>query len=176
MSCDDLTTLRNVAGETSDRRLSHVHIEVPSRLKQVLSFGATQVTQSRIPPRHMGPHPRRAVRRGVSPTRNLQVSQINPNSELHETALLLRLIHHRNKNQHRTQKWWRWLCTLRRSVRKLLETEMTRDERGGWMRREDEEQKQRVERWMREVVISKAWLLVLPWTLWIPAWMEEDAD
>lgn len=34
---------------------------------------------------------------------------------------LLRLIHHRNKNQHRKSKWWKWLSTLNRTVWKLVQ-------------------------------------------------------
>ena len=39
----------------------------------------------------------------------------------------LRLLYHRNKNQHRRGKWWKWLAMLRRCLIKLL-GEMIRDE------------------------------------------------
>ena len=34
---------------------------------------------------------------------------------------LLRLIHHRNKNQHGRSKWWKWLSILNRTLWKLLQ-------------------------------------------------------
>ncbi|RMJ23191.1 hypothetical protein PHISP_05932 [Aspergillus sp. HF37] len=33
---------------------------------------------------------------------------------------LLRLLRHRNKNQHGKSKWWKWLCILERTVLKLV--------------------------------------------------------
>ena len=33
---------------------------------------------------------------------------------------MLHLIFHRNKNQHNTTKWWRWLSILKRSTLRLL--------------------------------------------------------
>lgn len=82
------------------------------------------------------------------------------NSELEEIGLLLKLIHHRNKNQHRVQKWWKWLHALKRSVRDLLEIEEKRNASGGWLRREDEDHKQKLEKRVRDVVISSAWMFV----------------
>jgi hypothetical protein len=73
--------------------------------------------------------------------------------DLREVSRLLQLIYHRNKNQHRTQKWWKWLGILRRSISKLLEFEEK-----GWRRREQEEKKQQLEKWVRVVVVPKAWL------------------
>lgn len=35
-------------------------------------------------------------------------------------ARMLHLTYHRNKNQHRLAKWWKWLSMLRRCVAKLL--------------------------------------------------------
>ncbi|MCJ1248324.1 hypothetical protein MMC30_005541 [Trapelia coarctata] len=35
-------------------------------------------------------------------------------------ACMLHLLYHRNKNQHRLTKWWKWLSMLRRCVAKLL--------------------------------------------------------
>lgn len=34
---------------------------------------------------------------------------------------LLRLLRHRNKNQHGKSKWWKWLCILERTVLKLVQ-------------------------------------------------------
>ncbi|KAI5854750.1 hypothetical protein BZA05DRAFT_248982 [Tricharina praecox] len=39
---------------------------------------------------------------------------------LRDDSDLLHLLTHRNKNQHRLLKWWQWLSTLRRHLRKLL--------------------------------------------------------
>jgi hypothetical protein len=78
-------------------------------------------------------------------------------SELHEVNRLLHLIWHRNKNQHRGQKWWKWVGMLRRSIGKLLVFE-----RQGWRRREEEREKECRERWVREIVLPGAWLSVLP--------------
>lgn len=33
---------------------------------------------------------------------------------------ILHLLYHRNRNQHRLAKWWKWLSLLRRSVANLL--------------------------------------------------------
>lgn len=33
---------------------------------------------------------------------------------------MLHLIYHRNKNQHGTSKWWKWLSILKRASLKLL--------------------------------------------------------
>jgi hypothetical protein len=77
--------------------------------------------------------------------------------ELHEVNRLLHLIWHRNKNQHRGQKWWKWVGMLRRSIGKLLVFE-----RQGWRRREEEREKECRERWVREIVLPGAWLSVLP--------------
>jgi len=33
---------------------------------------------------------------------------------------ILHLVYHRNKNQHRLAKWWKWLSMLKRSVANLL--------------------------------------------------------
>ena len=41
-------------------------------------------------------------------------------SVLRSTDSLLHLLHHRNHNQHRAQKWYPHFSTLRRQLRKLL--------------------------------------------------------
>ena len=38
-----------------------------------------------------------------------------------------RLLHHRNKNQHRRSKWWKWFSMLKRCVSKLLHEIQVRD-------------------------------------------------
>ncbi|MCJ1260226.1 hypothetical protein MMC22_000085 [Lobaria immixta] len=40
---------------------------------------------------------------------------------LQATSKLLQLLHHRNKNQHRHAKWWKWLAMLKRCVNKLIQ-------------------------------------------------------
>jgi hypothetical protein len=87
-----------------------------------------------------------------------QPSSLPTNTDLHEVSLLLTLIHHRNKNQHRTQKWWKWLCMLRRSMRRLLDFEESKSRTNGLVRREEEEIKLGLERWVREVVLGDAWV------------------
>jgi ribonuclease MRP protein subunit RMP1 len=47
--------------------------------------------------------------------------------ELNEVSNLLHVIFHRNKNQHRPTKWWKWFAMLRRSVNHLR-TELDRQE------------------------------------------------
>ena len=41
-------------------------------------------------------------------------------AELADVSDVLHLLFHRNKNQHRSAPWWKWLALLRRAVRKLL--------------------------------------------------------
>ncbi|KAI5849481.1 hypothetical protein DFP73DRAFT_295400 [Morchella snyderi] len=43
-----------------------------------------------------------------------------PLTDLQPESDLLHLLFHRNKNQHRSGKWWKWFGMLRRSIRKLL--------------------------------------------------------
>ena len=97
-----------------------------------------------------------------------------PQSELQRVQLLLAQIWHRNKNQHRTQKWWKWVGILRRGVRDLavLEQDEGKDGRADGkavgeaekvrkrMERERQrrEERRKVEEWVREVVVGKAWL------------------
>lgn len=38
---------------------------------------------------------------------------------LKEVYMTLHLVYHRNKNQHRNSKWWKWLSILKRSTLKL---------------------------------------------------------
>ncbi|KAI9835306.1 MAG: hypothetical protein M1819_002450 [Sarea resinae] len=40
--------------------------------------------------------------------------------ELEDISRILHLFHHRNKNQHRLAKWWKWFSMLWRSLQKLL--------------------------------------------------------
>lgn len=39
---------------------------------------------------------------------------------LRQSSKVLRLLFHRNKNQHRQAKWWKWFSMLKRSVGKLI--------------------------------------------------------
>src|SRR5271163_410160 len=41
--------------------------------------------------------------------------------ELLQVHSLLAQIWYRNKNQHRAQKWWKWVSVLKRAVRDLVE-------------------------------------------------------
>jgi ribonuclease MRP protein subunit RMP1 len=43
-----------------------------------------------------------------------------PKESLISTHQLLHLTHHRNKNQHRLSKWYKWFSTLRRQISKLI--------------------------------------------------------
>jgi ribonuclease MRP protein subunit RMP1 len=40
--------------------------------------------------------------------------------ELTSTSQVLHLTHHRNKNQHRLAKWYKYLSQLRRNINKLI--------------------------------------------------------
>lgn len=40
--------------------------------------------------------------------------------QLRESAKILHLLFHRNKNQHRQATWWKWLSMLRRCLAKLI--------------------------------------------------------
>jgi hypothetical protein len=97
--------------------------------------------------------------------------------ELLQAHGLIAQIWHRNKNQHRGQKWWKWLAVLKRAVRDLVglivvgERNVSNEGDGGlregeatMMRRKMElerarrEQKEQVEEWFREVVLGRCWL------------------
>jgi len=43
-----------------------------------------------------------------------------PEEELYSIQEILHLAHHRNKNQHRLAKWWKFLSQLRRHIAKLI--------------------------------------------------------
>jgi hypothetical protein len=89
----------------------------------------------------------------TSTTTTQQLDSQPSHSELREVNRLLYLVYHRNKNQHRGQKWWKWVGMLRRSIRKLLVFEDK-----GWRRKEEEKEKRCVEEWMRESLLPGAWL------------------
>ena len=102
----------------------------------------------------MPPHKDAKKSRSTLNIRTLPKSDSAPrNSELREVERQLHLIYRRNKNQHRLQKWWKWFGLLRRSIKKLLAFEGR-----GWIRREEEKEKEHLERWVREVMIPGAWL------------------
>lgn len=98
--------------------------------------------------------------------------------ELLQAHGLIAQIWHRNKNQHRGQKWWKWVAVLKRAVRDLVELTVVGERnmlngRGGggqkvgeaaMMRKKMEverarrEQRGQVEEWLREVVLGRCWL------------------
>ncbi|CAF9906407.1 hypothetical protein IMSHALPRED_004196 [Imshaugia aleurites] len=41
-------------------------------------------------------------------------------TQLQAATHTFQLVHHRNKNQHRHSKWWKWFCMLKRCVSKLI--------------------------------------------------------
>ncbi|CEP23762.1 unnamed protein product [Cyberlindnera jadinii] len=41
-------------------------------------------------------------------------------TELQHEFSLLRILYHRNKNQHRVTTWWKWLNSLKRTLTKVL--------------------------------------------------------
>ena len=57
------------------------------------------------------------------------ISDMNKNlmSRLRESQDMLRLLHHRNQNQHRQAKWWKWLSMLKRCIEKLIRDLQTSD-------------------------------------------------
>ena len=107
--------------------------------------------------------------------------------ELRQVESLLAQIWHRNKNQHRGQKWWKWVSVLKRGLRDLGRLDGTGGEAvgavvgAGWegegvkgaerdmgeaemvrrrmvKGRARREGKEQVERWLREVVLGRCWL------------------
>lgn len=101
-------------------------------------------------------------------------STVTAEAELQQLQFLLAQIWHRNKNQHRTQKWWKWVGILRRGIRDMVllslspeqdgrpdginigEAEKTRNRMERERRKRQDRDK--VEEWLREVVLGKAWL------------------
>src|SRR5436305_4091626 len=98
--------------------------------------------------------------------------------ELLQVQSLLARIWHRNRNQHRGQKWWKWMTILKGSVRDLVGLAQPSEEAIGLMMKSPEgevseaerlrkrmegervrrEQRHTVEEWVREVVLGKCWL------------------
>jgi hypothetical protein len=97
--------------------------------------------------------------------------------ELLQVHGLIAQIWHRNKNQHRGQKWWKWVAVLKRAVRDLVqltvggERNMPKGERDGReageaattrkrmeLERARREQRGEVEEWLKEVVLGRCWL------------------
>ncbi|PGG98554.1 hypothetical protein GX51_06750 [Blastomyces parvus] len=54
------------------------------------------------------------------PTHKNQQTALPQSSTLKPIHITLHLLHHRNKNQHRPTKWWKWLAMLKRSMGALL--------------------------------------------------------
>jgi hypothetical protein len=48
---------------------------------------------------------------------NITITQY---TSIQRSSEILHLFYHRNKNQHRPSKWWRWLALLKRNVDKIL--------------------------------------------------------
>lgn len=48
-------------------------------------------------------------------------------TQMQETTHIFHLLHHRNKNQHRHSKWWRWFSLLKRCVSRLIQEVQARD-------------------------------------------------
>lgn len=51
---------------------------------------------------------------------NLKVSSVIKISRVREEYNILHIIFHRNKNQHRRSKWWKWLVKLKTATLSLL--------------------------------------------------------
>jgi ribonuclease MRP protein subunit RMP1 len=91
-----------------------------------------------------------------------------PKESLISTHQLLHLTHHRNKNQHRLSKWYKWFSILRRQISKLiteLETLETAEAYSSKNKREENKYvkaaRERVEvrvAFLREQVIGDAYL------------------
>ncbi|KLJ08908.1 hypothetical protein EMPG_15671 [Blastomyces silverae] len=56
----------------------------------------------------------------MPPTRKKQQKGLPQSSTLKSIHITLHLLYHRNKNQHRGTKWWKWLAMLKRSMSALL--------------------------------------------------------
>lgn len=117
----------------------------------------------------------------TSSARQESLTASNPPTELEKINSLLGQIWHRNKNQHRVQKWWKWLGMLRKGVRRLVELEVEGGDgllgnsdagklgggggggaegmrRALERRREREMERERWEEWIREGLMGGGWL------------------
>ena len=108
---------------------------------------------------------------------SIELADPDREQELLQVQSLLAQIWHRNKNQHRGQKWWRWVGVLKRSVRDLVQLAGD-DASGGSKKKGGEEEaseatlarkrmerekvrrekRERVAAWVREVVLGRCWL------------------
>lgn len=48
-------------------------------------------------------------------------------TQLQAATCTFHLLYHRNKNQHRHSRWWKWFAMLKRCVNKLLHEIQARD-------------------------------------------------
>ena len=97
--------------------------------------------------------------------------------ELLQIQSLLAQIWHRNKNQHRGQKWWKWVSVLKGRIRDLIELVGAGERKGlevtngaeavgeaALVRKRMElervrrAQRAKVEEWVREVMLGRCWL------------------
>ena len=89
-------------------------------------------------------------------------------TQLQESLHLLNLIYHRNHNQHRHQKWWKWLGIFRRHMKVIVglleaEEQRRRDLLRGARPDGTEKEKDRVRLadsigWMNRVGVERCWL------------------
>jgi hypothetical protein len=108
-----------------------------------------------------------------------QSADFGRDQELLQVQSLLARIWHRNKNQHRGQKWWKWVSVLKRSMRDLVRLAAAGEESGSEVKvrnggeglseaalarkrmerdRARREKREQVEEWTRDVVLGKCWL------------------
>jgi hypothetical protein len=106
---------------------------------------------------------------GTTPTTKSADSE-----ELLQVHSLVVQIWYRNKNQHRTQKWWKWVSILKRAARDLVELvvgageeeksgaeelgEAARFRKRMEATRVRREKREQLEMWLREVVVGRCWL------------------
>lgn len=97
--------------------------------------------------------------------------------QLITTRRLLHLTIHRNKNQHRRAKWWKWLAVLHKSVGKLLVLLRADGERGlddarfAGSGKATENEEDNLKRWdemvvhLRERIVPRCFRYV--WNFWL---------
>ncbi|EER38079.1 conserved hypothetical protein [Histoplasma capsulatum var. duboisii H88] len=62
----------------------------------------------------------RPIHQTSSTRGNSRIAQLPASSTLKSIHTTLHLLHHRNKNQHGSTKWWKWLAMLKRSIAQLM--------------------------------------------------------
>ena len=58
----------------------------------------------------------------VSVTQSIMERIIASSGAMQDISAILRLVYHRNENQHRHSIWWKWVKLFNKSVRKILES------------------------------------------------------